>query len=82
MNWIKENSAALVLIAAWIGTVVFINNLVNQSETRVRGDMAELRADIREFKAEVKTDFVELRERVDTVIETHGERITKLENRQ
>ena len=69
MNWIREDTGVLALIAAWMGTAVLFINFVGQSETRLRGDMAEIRA-----------DFRELRTRVETIIENHGERITRLES--
>ena len=68
-QWIQENVGAVVFIGVWIATVALFSGFVSRSETRLRGDMAEMR-----------TEFRELRKRVDVVITTHGERITRLES--
>lgn len=68
-QWIQESIGAMVFIGVWIATVALFGHFVGEAETRLRGDMAEMR-----------TEFRDLRKRVDVVISNHGERITRLES--
>ena len=87
MKWVHENLSAVVLIGVWIATVAFfvgtVLTVVNQSEERLRSDFrafeTEIKADFKALRTELKADFSDLRQRVDTVIEQHGERLAKLE---